>query len=114
MAQYTSLKRAKGNQCWSQARSYDKTKPMYIDPEEFKAHRKELLDSQHKIKNTFKNHPFLEISYEDLNEHLDERLIEVQQFLGVKPRKLFSLLHKQATGTLKDQIINWIDFKALH
>lgn len=87
---------------------------MYIDPEEFKAHRKELLDSQHKIKRTFKNHPFLEISYEDLNEHLDERLIEVLQFLGVKPRKLFSLLHKQATGTLKDQIINWIDFKALH
>lgn len=114
LAQYTSLKRAKENQRWSQARPYDKTKPMYIDPEEFKAHRKELGDNKHKIKRTFKNHAFLEISYEDLNENLDERLIEVQQFLGVKPRKLFSLLRKQAAGSLKDQIKNRTDFRDIN
>ncbi len=114
LAQYTSLIRTEENQRWSQARPYDNAKPIFINPEGFKAHRKDLLDNQHKIKRTFKNHPFLEIGYEDLNEHFDETLIEVQEFLGVKPRKLFSLLHKQATGSLKDQIKNWTDFKDLN
>lgn len=111
LAQYTSLKRAEISLRWSQARSVNKTKPIYINPEGYKAHRKELLDMRKKINKAFKNHPLLEISYEDLNEHLDETLIEVQQFLGVQTRKLFSLLHKQSSGSLKDQIKNWIDFR---
>lgn len=111
LAQYTSLKRAEENQRWSQARSYDKTKSIFINPEGFNAYRKELLDNQNEIRRIFATHPFLEISYEDLNERLDETLIEVQEFLGVKQKKLFSLLRKQASGSLKNQIKNWTDFK---
>ncbi len=113
LGQFVSLKKAQQDQQWSKARALDNNNSIFINPEEYVAHRKELLASQHNISHVFENHPFLEITYEELLAHRDETLNEIQQFLGVKPRKLFSLLQKQSSGFLKDRIKNWVDIKDL-
>lgn len=114
LAQYASLKRAEDTQRWSQSKSSDKAASIIIDHKDFINYQKEIQEKKSIIKDLFMKHQVLEVCYEQMVTRPHETLIGVQEFLNIKPRKLFSLLQKQSTGSLKNEIANWDNFKDEH
>ena len=57
------------------------------------------------------NIPVLEIDYDELDNQPEATLIQVQQFLGVKKKKLFTLLAKQNPEEITDLVVNYLELK---
>jgi len=109
---FKKQKKAEKSKVWSQSSNKEAVpNQIFIDQQEFDLFKKE--DSVHKltIRNSFKNHPVLEVVYEDLLKDTENQLYKIQQFLKVSPRNLFSLLQKQSSRELKYEILNWADFE---
>ncbi len=111
LSQYVSLKKAEKNQLWSQPGITKISNPIQLDRNDFFIYQAEYLRQKETIYSTFFEHTIFEISYEELNTETDKVLLQLQQFLQIKPRKLFSLLQKQSNRNLKQQILNWEDFE---
>lgn len=94
-AQFKSLKRAEASQQWSSGRSTNHSIPIPINPVEMEGYQKKLLAEEKHIHALLQNHPILIVKYEDLLSHQEKTLDDVQKFLKVKPKRLFSLLKKQ-------------------
>lgn len=111
LAQYVSLKKAEHSQKWSQSSLRQEKSSIHIDREDFITYQKDQIEITGHIKGVFKNHNMIEITYEQMIARPDEILEKVQKFLKVRSRKLFSLLQKQSSGSIKIEIENWTDFK---
>ncbi|MGB3509298.1 MAG: sulfotransferase [Microcoleaceae cyanobacterium] len=61
--------------------------------------------------NFFKEHQKIELIYENLVQDTIQETRRVQEFLGVKPQKLYSLTLKQNQGTLPERISNYYELK---
>lgn len=102
--EYISLQKAKASDRWSQTRMDQKNEKWHHVPDasdflEFLRLRK---FSDNRARYFFEDHQILDLYYEDLMEDRDRTLLEVQKFLGVKPRRLFSLLVKQGDPSHTD------------
>ncbi len=58
-----------------------------------------------------KDHPLLEVAYEDLVENPQPVLKSIQQFLSVKPKVLFTLLKQQNPGSVESLVTNYDEVK---
>ncbi len=112
LAQFVSLQAAKRNSEWSH-KGTSKTQPIRIELADFQQFNEKQINLQTKIDQDFKGR-ILNISYEDLLSRQNETLVLVQEFLGVKHRKLFSALKRQSTSDLKGRIANWSDFEGFY
>lgn len=95
-AQFKSLKTAEASQQWSSGRSTNQHITIQINPPELEGYQKNLLAQEKHITALFQDHPILNVKYEDLLSHQEKTLNDIQSFLKVKPKKLFSLLKKQS------------------
>ncbi len=109
LAQFVSLQHAKRSKEWSYQTS-EETRPLRIDLAAFQQFEEQQSKLQAEIDQEFSGR-ILNISYEDLISWQSETLESVQQFLGVKKKKLFSALKKQSTLPLSEQVENWSDFE---
>lgn len=113
---YVSLKVAQKSKQWSQTYQ-DKIVPVKLKKLEINV--PELLQSLDKakekiecLKKVFYGSRTFVLTYEDLNEIPETKLKEIQVFLGVKPKTLFSLLQKQNSELLSDLITNYDEVHA--
>ena len=110
LAQFTSLKLSERTWQWSKSRAGDRSEKIVLDPQEYEEFKVERLAAVEQMRQRFSQHQALEITYEDLRDNLEGTTLEIQRFLGVAPRKLFSALRKQSSESLENQIENWDDF----
>lgn len=95
-AQFKSLKHAEASQVWSSGKPPSKLQSIETDPDELEVYKKNLFQNELHIEKIFQHHSLLTIRYEDLQKQTETKCVEIQKFLQVKPRKLFSLLRKQS------------------
>lgn len=113
LAQYISLIKAERTQIWSESSKLKGTTAIELDVDGYNIFNKDNSELKNKVREKFKHHQVLELSYEDLTMNLNKTLLKIQLFLHVRQKNLFSLLQKQSETSLKDQIINWKDFERL-
>jgi len=113
LAQYTSLKISERSWQWSMANSANLLEKITLNLSDYKQFETERLRIVKEITQQFKSHQFLVVAYEDLISNFESTMHDIQTFLGVKQKRLFSALQKQSTGELKDRIENWSEFEKL-
>jgi LPS sulfotransferase NodH len=86
-------------------------KRIEIDFEDFINWIEEKEQFEFDTRNRFKNHPFIEISYENLVGNRESVFEDLLSFLNVSKMKLHSPLKKQNKETLEDLILNYQEFK---
>ena len=112
---YVSLKIAEKTNIWSTGRSsvHNNADQITIDAADYLKFRKEYLQHQQLFTSLFQDHAILEISYEELAEHPDVVLKNLQQFLGVKPQQLKTLLKKQNQDDVRTHVTNYDEVQKL-
>ncbi|HEY8935215.1 MAG TPA: Stf0 family sulfotransferase [Cyclobacteriaceae bacterium] len=113
---YVSLKIAERTNVWSTGKTSTHERgvdQITIDTADYLQFRNEYWQHQQLFTNMFQDHAMLEISYEALAEHPDDVLKHVQQFLGVKPQQLKTLLKKQSKDDVKMHITNYDEVQKL-
>ena len=66
-----------------------------------------------KARRAFKNHQYLEVKYQDLNDHPEAVIQKIYNFLDVKFNYRYSPpLHKQSSRSLRDKITNFQELEA--
>ena len=105
LEQFVSLKLAEKSQEWV----YDSapSSRISIDIKEYEEYRLDLSERHSHVLSELKHKDFLEFSYEELLNDKDKSMTEIQHFLGVRPRRLYSLLRKQGDRDVANQIANW-------
>lgn len=102
---WVSLKKAEQTQAWTKEEN-DRDR-IHIDPAECLAALDKMKQEETTFRQLFTAHPCLEVTYEALTSDTDPTLTQVQQFLGVQPRKLLSVLEKQHPQPLKAMVENY-------
>lgn len=109
---FLSLNIAQKTQQWSSNKNpvspHEKKITFHLN--EFESFKKEIAEMSYTLLNKLKDHKMIKINYEDLIDS-PESLMEIQVLLQVKPRNLFTLLHKQNPEQAKDLIENWEEVK---
>lgn len=110
---YVSLKIAQKTNEWSSVKSasYEPRTRITIDRNDYIQFREEHLRHRRLFLMLLKDHPLLEIAYEDLVHNPQPVLNSIQQFLGVKPKVLFTLLKQQNPGSVASLITNYDEVK---
>lgn len=110
---YASLKIAQKTNVWSSVKSAgDGPRPkITIDRNDYIRFREEHLRHRRLFLTLLKDHPLLEVAYEDLVQNPQPILNSIQQFLGVKPKALFTLLKQQNPGSVASLITNYDEVK---
>lgn len=110
---YVSLKIAQKTNVWSSVKSAgNEPRPkITIDRNDYIQFREEHLRHRRLFVTLLKDHPLLEVAYEDLVQNPQPVLKSVQQFLGVKPKALFTLLKQQNPGSVESLITNYDEVK---
>jgi len=93
--QLTSLRKAEESGVWSSTFKGEGDVDVSITEEEFTKYIQQEEEYQKEFNETFEHHNVLEITYEELIAHPRDMLKEVQEFLNVIPKQLFTLLEKQ-------------------
>ena len=95
---FISLKNAEKTNQWSIEKDlpYSQIRSLNPDINEFKEYLKYSNNLQQSITQAFEKHQTLDISYEMLVKNQKICLNEIQDFLGVPQKKLFTLLKKQS------------------
>jgi LPS sulfotransferase NodH len=106
---YVSLKIAQKTNVWSSVKSagQEPHPKITIDRNDYIQFREEHLRHRRLFITLLKDHPLLEVAYEDLVENPQPVLKSIQQFLGVKPKTLFTLLKQQNPGSVASLITNY-------
>jgi LPS sulfotransferase NodH len=110
---YVSLKIAQKTNVWSSVKSAtNEPRPQItVDRHDYMRFREEHLRHRTLFLALFKDHPLLEVAYEDLAQNPRPILESVQEFLGVRPRTLFTLLKQQNPGSVASLITNYDEVK---
>jgi len=93
--QYDSLKRARQTGVWSSTLKNLEPDEVEVHESEYEQH--EQMQKMHitRFKKRLSSHQMIEVYYEDLTSNPKKLLKAIQEFLGVEPRQLFTLLEKQ-------------------
>jgi LPS sulfotransferase NodH len=110
---YVSLKIAQKTNKWSSVKSAgNESRPkITIDRDDYIQFREQHLRHRRLFAMLLKDHPLLEVAYEDLVQNPRPILNSIQQFLGVKPKALFTLLKQQNPGSVASLITNYDEVK---
>lgn len=110
---YVSLKIAQKTNEWSRVKpaSNEPRTRITIDRNDYIQFREEHLRHRRLFATLLKDHLLLEITYEDLVQNPQPVLELIQQFLGVKPKVLFTLLKQQNPGSVVSLITNYDEIK---
>lgn len=84
-----------------------------IDPKDFDECTKRSLWFRKEAYKKFSNNPMFEISYEEYISD-PQKLINLQQFIGVPPILLTSTKKKQRMGSQKDCVLNFVELYKLY
>ncbi len=95
---FISLKKAELTNTWSTTKSSTHHSRPHITSTDFKQYLKRVSAQKSNMEKLFKEHHQLHITYEKLFTNQGKVLREVQSFLGVKQKKLFTLLKKQGNS----------------
>ena len=115
LQQYVSLVIAKQTGEWSASKSGvgNTDTQITIDIEHLKQFGEEYYQKRRLIENFFAQHPTLTITYEQLKNETEAVLKDVQHFLGVKPKKLYTLLQKQNTRPMERVVQNYTEVRQI-
>ena len=108
--QFVSYKKALDSDLWSYSASQGNAK-LKVDPAEFTTFQLTIKKSTDEVKSQLKDHVVFSLNYEELLTNQDSILEELQSFLSAPHRKLRSLLKRQSTVPIGEQIENWEEIK---
>ena len=113
--EFISLEKAKKRNIWSSTdgNSLSPVESINPDPDEFRRFLALRAFLSRRAEYIFQGHPVLEVYYEDLIGDSRSTLMQIQQFLGVKRRNLFSLLTKMGDPLHRD-IANYKALKEIY
>jgi LPS sulfotransferase NodH len=112
LSQFVSLKLAESSSTWSSTRKKEGQKKIIVNVKGYLAFAKNSKKQEQSFDRLFHQHELLKLSYEELNQNPQTTLQKVQLFLGVPPRKLFTLLKKQNTEDLERVVENYEEVMA--
>jgi len=90
-----------------------KEKQIEIDFNDFHTRISKIYAFENETRENFKNHSFVEVSYEDLVYERENTMSKIFNFLGVKTSNFKTSYKKQNSEALSDLITNFDDFQAL-
>ena len=109
LAQFVSLKLAEATKEW--VNTSTEKKQINLNIEEYKQFELQERTIRKEILRRLAGSNFLDVYYEDLVTNPSQELGRIQTFLGVRKRKLLSLLRKQGDDDFSKQIANWNEIK---
>lgn len=109
LAQFVSLKLAEKSKEW--VGTLDPLRKINLNIDEFRKFNEIQTKAEHQVLSKLKDRNYFEAYYEDLLQDEDQTLLKLQHFLGVRPKKLVSLLKKQGNKNVSNQIANWDEVK---
>lgn len=113
LRQFVLLKIAEKTGEWSEHKAsggLNKT-TITVNPTQFEKFRMESTGQRQQMIETFAQHQHFQVVYEDLCNSPDEILNQLQAFLKVKPKRLFSLLKKQNSEQLNELVSNYSEIE---
>lgn len=113
---YVSLKIAEKTDKWTRKSKTQislKEKQINVDLKDFKRRIDAIEMKESKISLEYNDHPFFELSYEDLVNNKNKVMSELFKFLGVEEWETKSNYKKQNKEKLEDIILNYKEFKDL-
>ena len=93
-AQFASLRRAKQLRAWTKGMGIERVDEN-LEEDSFGDFLKKAASASNLVEKELQNHQVLTVSYESLLNETNQTLFAIQEFLNVKPRKLFSILERQ-------------------
>jgi LPS sulfotransferase NodH len=85
--------------------------PMKLDPRQCSTFFKETREWERQCDIVFRDHPKIEIFYEQLSNNFRQTIFRIQKFLGVNYEKLVPATYKQARLPLSIDIENYLELK---
>jgi LPS sulfotransferase NodH len=106
LEQYVSEVSAWKKREWTTKKGPDNKEKIKLDLSAFEAYIAQQKSQQEQSLKDFEDNRRISLSYEELRHEPQQVLSEVQSFLGVTPRKLFTVMEKQAAYSLADLLEN--------
>ena len=114
LKQYISELQAWEKRAWTQQKALKHQEKIIIDLTAFETHLKKQKQQKMKCLEDFKQQQLISISYESLVADPTNVLKQVQEFLGVPNRKLFTVMQQQSIQPLARLIENVEEVKAAY
>ncbi len=111
LAMYYSRLKAEATGLWTGPS--DRGPKITIQDQEFLHFKNAYLTTVAANQQQLSDYKVLDITYESLTEDTEKSLNQIQKFLGVRPKKLFSLLPKQRDYPLEEGIENYGDLRVM-
>ena len=86
--------------------------PIYVDFEDCINTMSAIKNREREFSKLFKDHPKLDVTYEQLIDNREDTLKSIQQFLGVTTFRLDTSLKRQNKRSLSESIANYAELKA--
>jgi len=96
--QLTSLRKARKSGVWSSVLKNEEEFNVEISEREFEEFKQQQTQQIAQARQQIAGHQVTEITYENLVENPKDVLTHVQEFIGVEPKPLFTLLRKQGSA----------------
>lgn len=110
LEQFVSYKRAWRDLEWSANRKKDNDNAkIAIDRQEYQGFVEENERHKKAALEMFAEHEMINLTYEQLTDSNESSLENVQRFLDVPVKTLFTALEKQSDKSLKDVVENWVE-----
>jgi LPS sulfotransferase NodH len=106
-----SAKLASLSNSWNSRAGQYQSRPILLDYNDCLRFFEGTIKREGEYGNFFKEHPKIEIFYEDLIKNKKLVLDKIQDFLGVEKQELYSHLKKQNTRKLSESIFNFKELK---
>lgn len=106
LEQYISEQLAWQKRTWTKKKEITDLDKLTLDLAAFEAYVDQHKAQQTRCLKDFEDHSRMSITYESLTQDPENVLKEVQSFLGVRHRKLFTVLEKQSDYSLSDLLSN--------
>ena len=108
---YVSRKIAQQTDVWEISIQHKKTlkdeKKLDIDINDFRLYMDKLLNQRTEALALFSSHATLSIEYQQLSEHYQQVMTQVQQFLNLEVKPLTKTLHKQSNLPIESRVNNY-------
>lgn len=88
--------------------AYDKVK---LNPQRVISKIDAMIADEKRFADIYKDHPMIEVYYEDLWSDRNKVLAEIQTFLGVEVHPVEEILQKLSSDNLQDLLLNYDDIK---
>lgn len=106
LEQYLSEVLAWKNREWTLKHETSNREKINLDLRALEEYRTRQKIQQEQCLEDFNSHERISISYESLINDPDKTLAEIQNFLGLSQRKLFTVMRKQSSHSLEEALEN--------